>query len=122
MLMGILCRICRCLAGGQREREPTTKPAGDAVGEERTETAPEARAEAERQAPGESSEGSVDDLTAIRGIGITKQDRLNRAGITTYAQLAVAKPEQVREALGKFSRGAQVEASISRARELAARK
>ena len=46
MLVGILCRICHCLAGGQREREPSAKPAGDAVGEERTETAPEARAEA----------------------------------------------------------------------------
>ncbi len=43
MLVGILCRICRCFAGGQREREPSAKPAGDA-GEERTETAPETRA------------------------------------------------------------------------------
>ena len=122
MLVGILCRICRCLAGGQREREPSAKPAGDAVGEERTETAPEARAEAAGQAPGESLQGSVDDLTAIRGIGITTQDRLNRAGITTYAQLAEAKPEQVREALGKLSGGAKVEAWISQAQELAASK
>ncbi len=122
MLMGILCRICRCLAGGPREREPSAKPAGDAAAEERTETAPEAQAEAEGQAPGESSGGVVDDLTAIRGIGITTQDRLNRAGITTYAQLAEAKPEQVREALGEFSRGARVKEWISRARELAGRK
>ncbi len=122
MLMGMLCRICRCLGGGPREREPSVKPAGDAVGEERTETAPEARAEAKGQAAGEGAEGGVDDLTAIRGIRITKQDRLKRAGITSYAQLAEAKPEQVREALGKFSRGAQVEAWISQARELAARK
>ncbi len=43
MLAGILCRICRCLAGGQRKHEPSAKPAGDA-GEERTETAPETRA------------------------------------------------------------------------------
>ena len=114
MLVGILCRICRWLAGGPREREPSAKPASDAVGE--------GRAEAEGQAAGEDAEDSVDDLTAIRGIGITKQDRLNRVGITTYAQLAEAKPEHVREALGKFSRGAHVEAWISRARELAARK
>ncbi len=46
MLVGILCRICRCLPGGPREREPSAKPAGDAVGKERTDTAPEARAEA----------------------------------------------------------------------------
>ena len=50
------------------------------------------------------------------------QNRLNRAGITTYAELAEAKPEQVREALGKLSRGAKVEAWISQARELVASK
>ncbi len=115
MLMGILCRICRCLPVGPREREPSAKPVGDAVGEE--------RAEAEGQAPGENPEGVVDDLTAIRGIGITVQNRLNRAGITTYAQLAEAKPEQVREVLGgKLWRGAKVEAWISEARKLVARK
>ncbi len=43
MLLGILCRICRCFAGGQREREPSAKPAGD-PGDERKETAPETRA------------------------------------------------------------------------------
>ncbi len=110
MLMRILCCMCRCFAG----REPSAKPVGDAVGEE--------RAEAEGQAPGENPEGVVDDLSAIRGIGITMQNRLNRAGITTYAQLAEAKPEQVREALGKLSRGARVEAWISHARDLVASK
>ncbi len=114
MLLGIFCRICRCLASGPCEREPSAKPAGDAVREE--------RAEAEGQAPGEDAEGVVDDLTAIRGVGITMQNRLNRAGIKTYAQLAEAKPEHVREALGKLSRGAKVEAWISQARELVASK
>ena len=114
MLIGILCRMCRCLVGGSRAPTPSVKPTGNSVGEE--------RAEAAGQAPGESLQGSVDDLTAIRGIGSTKQDRLNRAGITTYAQLAEATPEQVREALGKSSRGARVEECISRARELAGRK
>ncbi len=52
MLVGILCRICRCLAVGPRERE-------------------------------RHREGVVDDLTAIRGIGIAVKNRLNRAGITT---------------------------------------
>lgn len=66
--------------------------------------------------------GVVDDLTAIQGIGITLQNRLNRAGITTYAELAEAKPEQVREALGKLSRGAKVEAWIGQARDLVASK
>ncbi len=114
MLGGILCRICRCLPVGPREREPSAKPAGDAVGED--------RAEAEGQTPGENPEGVVDDLSAIQGIGITIQNRLNRAGIMTYAQLAEAKPEQVREALGKLLRGAKVEAWISRARDLVASK
>ncbi len=111
MLVGILCRFCRCLAARPPEHEPSAKPAGDAVGE--------ARAEAEWQAPGQ---GAVDDLTAIEGIGIAMQDRLNRAGITNYAQLAEAKPEHVREALGKLLRGAKIEAWISQAQELAARK
>ena len=114
MLMAILCRFCRCLAGRPPEREPSAKPAGEAVGE--------ARAEAEGQAPGQGAEGAVDDLTAIEGIGIVMQDRLNRAGIWNYAQLAEAKPEHVREALGKFSRGAKIEAWISQAQERAARK
>ncbi len=114
MLEGILSRICRCLAGRPREREPSAKPAGDAVGE--------GRAEAEGPVPGGDAEGVVDDLTAIQGIGIAMQNRLNRAGITTYAELAEAKPEQVREALGKLSLGAKVEAWISQARELVASK
>jgi predicted flap endonuclease-1-like 5' DNA nuclease len=114
MVVGILCRICRCLAGRPRECGPSAKPAGDAVGEE--------RAEAEGPVPGDDPEGVVDDLTAIRGIGITVQNRLNRASITTYAELAEAKPEQVREALGKLSRVAKVEAWISQARELVASK
>ena len=114
MLMAILCRFCRCLAGRPPEREPSAKPAGEAGGE--------ARAEAEGQAPGQGAEGVVDDLTAIEGIGIVMKDRLNRAGIWNYAQLAEAKPEHLREALGKFSRGAKIEAWISQAQELAARK
>jgi len=114
MLEGILSRICRCLAGRPREREPSAKPAGGAVGEK--------RAEAEGPVPGGDAEGVVDDLTAIRGIGIAVQNRLNQAGITTYAELAEAKPEQVREALGKLSLGAKVEAWISQARELVAGK
>ena len=57
MLMGILCRICRCLPGRPREREASANPSGDTVREERTETAPEARAEAEGQALSKGAEG-----------------------------------------------------------------
>ncbi len=84
MFMGILCRFCRCFAGRPRERELSAKPTGDAVGE--------ARAEAEGQAPGQGAEGVIHDLTANPGIGIVMQDRLNRAGITNYAQLARPSP------------------------------
>ncbi len=50
------------------------------------------------------------------------QHSTNRAGITTYAQLADTKPEQLREALGRLSPSAKVEAWISQARELSASK
>ena len=125
MLMGILCRICRCLGAGPRERESSATPAGDEAAGERTETAPEARAQAQAPAPAAGAAGAggaADDLTAIKGIGLTTRNRLNRAGITTYARLAEAKPEHVREALGKSSRGTRVEAWISQAAKLAASK
>ena len=105
MFMGFLCRICRCLSTGSEAPEAAATPS-----------------EAEEQAPGKSAERGVDDLTAIRGIGITIQERLDRAGITTYAQLADTKPEQLREALGRLSRSAKVEAWINQARELSASK
>ena len=111
MFMGFLCRICRCLGSGPHERRSSATPANDAAGEE--------RAEPEGQVLGESQ---VDDLTAIRGIGIAIQNRLNRAGITTYAQLAEAKPEEVREVLGELSRGTKFEAWINQARELSSGK
>ncbi len=103
MIMGILCRICRCLGAGPRERESSATAA-----EERPETA--------------AAAGAGDDLTAIKGIGLTTRNRLNRAGITSYARLAGTRPEQVREALGKSSRGTRVEAWISQAGKLAASK
>jgi predicted flap endonuclease-1-like 5' DNA nuclease len=57
-------------------------------------------------------------LTAIRGIGIATQNRLYAAGIKTYAELARASPEDVREILGKLARGAKVEPWIRQAEEL----
>ncbi len=111
MFMGFLCRICRCLGSGPHERRSSAIPANDAAGEE--------RAEPQGQVLGESQ---VDDLTAIRGIGIVIQNRLNQAGITTYAQLAEAKPEEVREVLGELSRGTKFEAWINQARELSSGK
>ena len=40
-----------------------------------------------------------DDLTAIKGIGRIYQWKLRDAGISTYAQLAAATPERIREVL-----------------------
>jgi predicted flap endonuclease-1-like 5' DNA nuclease len=58
-------------------------------------------------------------LAAINGIGIATQDRLYRAGIKSYGQLARATPEDVRKILGKFAGGASVEKWIAQANELA---
>lgn len=63
----------------------------------------------------ESAEGAGDDLTVIRGIGPAIRDRLNRAGITSVAQLARSSPERIRELLGSKARGAEVDAWIEQA-------
>ena len=62
---------------------------------------------------------TLDDLKAIRGIGASMQQRLNQAGIRTFAQLAASTPAALRQALGDVSRLAKVEAWIAQARELA---
>ncbi len=61
---------------------------------------------------------SLDDLTAIRGIGAATQNRLHTAGIKSYAQLARASPEEVRMKVGKLAEGANVEDWIAQAQEL----
>ena len=62
---------------------------------------------------------SSDDLTAIVGIGIVIQDRLNRSGIQTYAQLAEAAPEALEAILGSRTTGARINNWIAEARMLA---
>jgi predicted flap endonuclease-1-like 5' DNA nuclease len=56
-----------------------------------------------------------DDLTSIQGIGPGIQERLNRAGIHTFAELAAAAPERVLEALGELKRLASVESWVAEA-------
>ncbi len=90
ILTKILCRLCRCAVPSQG----------------REQTAP-------------STNATSDDLTAIRGIGIATQDRLYRAGIKSFSQLAQSSPEKIREALGKMARGARVETWIKQAAGLA---
>jgi len=59
-----------------------------------------------------------DDLTVIRGIGPSMETRLNECGVTTYAQLAGASRDVIREKLGDFGRLAKVDDWIARAKEL----
>lgn len=49
---------------------------------------------------GSGVDGKEDLLSNLRGIGLTTQGRLYAAGITTYAQLAAATPEEIRTAIG----------------------
>jgi predicted flap endonuclease-1-like 5' DNA nuclease len=60
-----------------------------------------------------------DNLTTIHGIGPALQQRLDRAGICTYIQLALSTPEELRKALGEAGRLANVEDWIVQARSLA---
>ncbi len=97
-LTHMLCRILRCTirdAGGQ---------------------APPA----ESENPGETPEAeSFDNLTRIRGIGIVTENRLSTAGIKSYADLGRATPEKLQKILGKPRAGANFEAWIAEARDLA---
>ncbi len=74
---------------------------------------------ADNAAGNSPDESSSDHLTAIRGIGIATENRLYRAGIKSYRQLAQATPEDVRKILGKFAGGASVEKWIAQAKQLA---
>ncbi len=74
---------------------------------------------ADKAAGNSPDESSSNHLTAIRGIGIATENRLYRAGIKSYAQLARATPEDVRKILGKFAEGASVEKWIAQAKQLA---
>jgi large subunit ribosomal protein L21 len=78
-------------------------------------TRKEPQEETTKEAPGENK---ADDLTVIRGIGDPTQDQLYKAGIKTYAALAGARPEELREVLGDVARSAKIERWIAQAREL----
>ena len=89
-LTRILCRLWRCAAPSQG----------------REQTAP-------------STNATSDDLTIIRGIGTATQDRLYRAGIKSFSELAQSSPDKIRDTLGKMARGAKVETWIEQAGGLA---
>ncbi len=74
---------------------------------------------ADKAAANSPDESSPDHLTAIRGIGIVTENRLHRAGIKSYGQLARATPQDVRKILGNFAGAADVEDWIAQAKQLA---
>ena len=91
-LLRILCRMCnRTLCGPNDQKRPSE----------------------------EVEQNSPDDLTAIRGIGIATQNRLNTFGIKTYAQLAEASPDDLRETLRDRVSDAEINRWIAEARKLA---
>ncbi len=97
LLTRMLCRWIGCPAPGPGRRERA----------------------ADKAAASSPDESSSDDLIAIRGIGIATENRLYRAGIKSYGQLARATPEDVRKILGKFAGGTTVEDWIAQAKQLA---
>ena len=94
LLTSVLCRLCNCVSLGRAGRGRTAGGTADAE---------------------ETEEKFSDDLTAIRGVGIAIQNRLYVGGITSYADLAKASPEDLRKIAGSLARGAKVENWIARA-------
>jgi predicted flap endonuclease-1-like 5' DNA nuclease len=84
---------------------------------------PAARAAAAKAAPPPAkpaAEPGADDLTHIEGVGPVMQARLAKAGITTFAQLAEANADSLREQLGDVGRLADVGSWIAHARRVVA--
>jgi len=104
--------------GGGREAWSGPSP-GKAVAAECEQAETEERVTEPQAAQETPGEAAPDDLTAIRGIGLTTQGRLNDAGIHTYAQLARTTPEGLHSALGSLPPRARVENWIIQARRLA---
>ncbi|MPZ24585.1 MAG: hypothetical protein GEU28_13860 [Dehalococcoidia bacterium] len=76
-----------------------------------------------RYAPEVDFAGYGDDaFTEIKGIGPRTEEQLKAAGITTYEKLADLTPDQVMQVLFNPPPGADYEAWVSQARELAERR
>lgn len=96
-LTGMLCRAWKCAAHCAGDQERSVEKSGS-----------------------RATEANIsDDLTAISGIGIASQNRLNVAGIKSYSQLARVDPEELRKILGRLGGGATFEDCINQARKLA---
>ncbi len=61
----------------------------------------------------------MDTLTDIQGLSIAAENRLRRAEITSYSQLAETSPQEIRQILGYLAQGSNVELWIANAQALA---
>jgi predicted flap endonuclease-1-like 5' DNA nuclease len=59
-----------------------------------------------------------DNLTVISGIGLGRQQILNRIGIHTFADLAKCDPERIRHALGPSAHLVNVDGWVQEAKRL----
>jgi predicted flap endonuclease-1-like 5' DNA nuclease len=100
------------LLRGRKARQPGAPPPVTA--------APRPPAPAEEPAPAAIpvQKAAADDLTVIRGIGAAMAERLNRAGVHSFVQLAHSTPDDLRQLLGDVGRLAKVEAWIEQAQAL----
>lgn len=88
-------------AAPKAEAKPSVEPKVDAksAAEPKVEATPKAEPTIKVEpAPAEKpAKAKKDDLTEIKGIGPTYARRLSAAGITTFAELAAASPDRLRE-------------------------
>jgi len=102
----------------RRAREEAKREKAEVSAEVREEPSAAMTPKAEvREEP--SAAMTPDDLMTIQGIGAGMQGRLNEAGIFTFVQLAKSNPQELRQALGKLGRMANVEEWIGQAKQLA---
>jgi len=129
--MGFLSALIDAITGRTRKpvaKEPEVKPPTATPVEEVVKPPTAAPAEEvvkpPTAAPAEAVvkpkvETAHDDFSTIRGIGLATQARLNEAGITTYAKLAQATPEQLEEITGRSASRIAADGWTSQARKLA---
>ncbi len=105
----IMTQVTDAIAEGLNERKSEKQNATDAKKDEpapkKEEKATEAKAEApiKEEAAPVATESTNDDLTKVEGIGPKAAEALVAAGIASYAKLAEANPEKVKEILTEAS-------------------
>jgi hypothetical protein len=103
----------------QGRSAPTDYTWGKLIGGSATATAPAVAKEPASIKPKAALAGKGDDLTQISGIGPTYAKRLRAAGISSFAQLAAADPEQLRVVIGNTRLPIDFDTWVSEAKERA---